>query len=275
MEELLSHPAVQGGVAPFIVAFIVAGFFLKVNVLAGLAIVAGFVTTVVLTTGISFEPLTSTRKITLVILLVPLLALFFQLARKNLILVTSVFYVLVIAALLWMLWPVINNKSLGEIWLPVLTYIIYATWMVKAFLKLSELPAIPSGTAATAVGAAIGGAALIGASALLGQMGLALAAAGGAFLFIQLLIKSDQEAGYTVTSTAGFIAALVLPASIEYAKVPWLVLPLIALVPLFAFYPFEDESRVWKNTISLFAVMAFPIALALYLVKQHAGEMMF
>jgi len=275
LEELLSHPAVQGGVAPFIAAIIIAGLFMKVNVFAGLAIVAGFATTIILTTGISFEPLSSTRKITLIVFLIPILAIILQLLRKDLTLVINVFYVLVIAALLWILWPVLKNKPMSESWLPVLSYIIYAMWMVKTFLRFSEIPALSAGIAATATGTVIGGAALIGASALLGQMGLALAAAGGAFLLIQLLIRSENEAGYTFTVTTAFIAALVLPAAIEYAKVPWLVLPLIAIVPVFAFYPFEDETRVWKNTISVFAVMALPIALVFYLVTQHAGEMMF
>jgi hypothetical protein len=43
MEGLLSHPAVQGGLAPFVVALIVVLLFQR---LSGLAIIAGFAVTV-------------------------------------------------------------------------------------------------------------------------------------------------------------------------------------------------------------------------------------
>ena len=275
MDELLTNPAIQGGVAPFLVALIIAGLFLRLNILAGLAIVAGFITTVMLTTGIVFEPLTSTRKITLLVMIIPLLAIVLQLIDKYNDFTVKVFYTFTAVAVLWVLWPVIKNNPSIEMLFLTLSYIVYAGWMMKLFMRMSEQPAIIASTAATGVGAVIGGASLIGASALLGQLGLALAAAGGAFLLVQLLAKSEEDAGLTLPMTSAMIAALVLPAAIEYAQVPWVVLPLVAIIPLLAFYPFEDDEKVWKNTIALLLGMGVIAGLAFYITTQSAGELLF
>ena len=275
MDELLANPAIQGGIAPFFVALVIAGLFYRINILAGLAIVAGFITTVSLTTGISFEPLSSTRKITLLVMIIPFLAIALQLIDKYNDFTIRVFHVFASAAVLWVLWPVISNNPSIEMLFLTLSYIVYAAWMMKVFMRMSEQPAIVTSTAVTGVGIAIGGSAMIGASALLGQLGLALAAAGGAFLLVQLIKKSDEDSGLTLTMTSAMIAALVLPAAIEYAQVPWVVLPIVAIIPLLAFYPFEDEDRVWKNTITLLIGMVLLAALAFYIATQSAGALLF
>ena len=50
MQALLNHPAVQAGLAPFVVALIVAELLLRMR-LSGLAIIAGFAVTVTCTTS--------------------------------------------------------------------------------------------------------------------------------------------------------------------------------------------------------------------------------
>jgi len=270
--SLFDHPAIQSGVAPFICALVVTGLFYRIRLLAGFAIIAGFIISIMLSTGFAFEPLTSTRKITLIILLAPLVAVFVtyygQYSRTKL----NVFYVLGSLAMLWVLWPVLSRNPAGMI-LPVAGYMAYAAWMTGIFFRLSETSSLSAGAASTAVGFGTGITALIGASALLGQMGLSMGAAAAAYLLVQLISHRDDEAGFSVTLTSGFIAALLLPAAVVYAKVPWIVLPLIAIVPIFAFYPFEDDDSIWKNTITLIVVMAAPIVYAIYLTVQSAGEM--
>lgn len=275
MDELLANPAIQGGIAPFLVALVIAGLFLRLNILAGLGITAGFVTTVMLTTGIEFEPLTSTRKITLLIMVTPILAIVLQMIDKYNDFSNKVFVTFAVAAVLWVLWPVIKNNPSVETLSLTFSYLIYAGWMIKLFMRMSEQPGIVASTAATGVGIAIGGSALIGASLLLGQMGLALAAAGGAILFVQLLSKNQEDAGFTLPMTSAMIAALLLPAAIVYAKVPWIILPIVAIIPLLAFYPFEDDDSVWKNTIALLLGMGVIAGFAFYITTQSAGELMF
>lgn len=74
MTELLEHPAVQGGVAPFVVALIVAAALGRTRY-AWIAIVAGYATMIALSTGFSFSPLSAVRKIVLLCLLVALVGI--------------------------------------------------------------------------------------------------------------------------------------------------------------------------------------------------------
>src|SRR5437588_10321978 len=70
----LDHPAVQGGVAPLVVALVVA-LALARTPFAWLAIVCGFATTIALTTGFELSPLTATRKVLLAGLTAPLVGI--------------------------------------------------------------------------------------------------------------------------------------------------------------------------------------------------------
>jgi len=237
--------------------------------------VAGFAVMVLLTMGFSFSSMTSTRKLTLIVFLAPVLAFIFQLGNKYLDGLIKIACVLIAASLLWILWPVLIRGSVDELFFPVLSYVIYSVWMTAMFMRMAELPAVTAGTSALASGIAIGGSAVIGASALLGQMGIAMAVAGGAFLLVQLLFRSEEFAGLPFTLTSGFMAALLLPVAVVYAKVPWLVLPVVALIPLISLYPFVDDDRLWRNTMALSVGLAFPIGLAIYFTTRSAGEMLF
>src|SRR5437588_12500419 len=68
--ELLNHPAVQGGVAPLAVALVIATLLARTH-FAWLAIVGGYAPMIALTTGFQFSPLTASRKILLLGLIVP------------------------------------------------------------------------------------------------------------------------------------------------------------------------------------------------------------
>lgn len=272
LEDLLNNPAIQGGIAPFIVALVIAGLFMKFRNLAALSIVGGVLTTVMLTTGIQFDPMTSTRKITLLIIIIPLIALLLDLfhaeeSKK----IVPIFYAIAAASIIWVLWPVLSRDPFSETLIPLLGYIIYATWMTGVFLKFVEMPRISAASAAVGTGFAIGIVAMIGASALLGQLGIAFGVAASAYLLTQVVSRNDEPAGFTFCLSSAFIAALLLPAAVVYAKVPWIVIPFIALVPLFAFYPFEEDRHIIKNLIGLFFVMAIPIGLAIYFTVQAAG----
>ena len=61
MEAFLSNPAVQGGVAPFVVGLVAAIVLRRFN-LAGLTVVAGFCTCAYLLNGLTFAPLTASRR---------------------------------------------------------------------------------------------------------------------------------------------------------------------------------------------------------------------
>ena len=274
MEDLLNHPAIQGGIAPFIIGLVISLVFMRFNLFAGLAVVAGFIGLVLLTTGFSFSPLTSMRKITLLILIAPVVALILQASGKFSDRILKLFYGLAGVAVIWLLWPLILRNPLGEMFFPVFSYAVYAAWMMGVFMRMSELPAATAGVTSMMTGFAIGGSAVIGASALIGQMGMTLAVTSAAFLVVQLIRQRDDVAGLTFTMTSGLMAALLLPAAIVFADVPWLVLPLVAMIPLIAIYPFEDEDNILKNTAFVIVRVAAPVGLAFYLTWQSAGALL-
>src|SRR5665647_43648 len=74
LQELLNNPAVQAGLAPFLVALIAAVLFQRIK-LSGLAIIAGFAVTVYLASDFTIEPFTAARKIVLLGLISAALAL--------------------------------------------------------------------------------------------------------------------------------------------------------------------------------------------------------
>ena len=74
MQELLNHPAVQGGVAPFVIALIAAGILRRWR-LSGLSIIAGLMTTAFMVGSLGIEPLTAMRKSILLGVLAALLGM--------------------------------------------------------------------------------------------------------------------------------------------------------------------------------------------------------
>ncbi len=272
METMLNHPAVQGGIAPFLVAALIAGLFINVRVVAALALVGGVLTTALLTTGIQFDPLDSTRKIILLIILASIAGLILDAfnTKYNTASIIPIIFAVVVA-LLWITWPVISREPSMDSLLPFVGYIVYAVWMTGVFLKFKELPRISAAAAATSTGLGIGVVALVGSSALLGQFGLAFGAAAAAYLISQMIRRNDDASTYTFCITTAVFAALMMPAAVIYAKVPWMALPLIALAPLGAFYPFDEYKGILKNVIGVLALMAVPIAAAVYFTWQVAG----
>jgi hypothetical protein len=81
VQDLLSNPAVQGGIAPFAVALVVALALFSVR-LAGLAMAAGLGTAVTLIGGFAFPPVSAQQKVLLISLAVPVVGVIVDLAFK-------------------------------------------------------------------------------------------------------------------------------------------------------------------------------------------------
>ena len=112
-QDLLNHPAVQAGAAPFIVALVVALVLHRVR-LGGLAAVAGFATAVGLIAGFSFEPLTATRKLILLVLAAPVLGLMIDFAFKPTRVGNAILAVAGGLAAIWVFLPVLRQKEAHE-----------------------------------------------------------------------------------------------------------------------------------------------------------------
>src|SRR5437867_3530397 len=110
MQEMLANPAVQGVLAPFIAALIVAALLAPLR-LGGLAVVAAFATAVYFIAGFTFAPLTATRKIVLLGLAAPLAGIVIDFAFRPTRLEAWVLALGGAAAAAWIFWPVLAQKD--------------------------------------------------------------------------------------------------------------------------------------------------------------------
>lgn len=267
MQELLNHPAVQAGLAPFIAALIVAVLFQRMR-LSGLAIIAGFAATVYLASDFSLEPLTAARKIVLLGLLSTVLTLPLMLFNPR-----WLRPVLAVAGGMAALWVVLRILQQQEM-LPMLLWgagcALYVGWLVFWMDGLNDT-SVRAGSAGMALGFGSGGAALFGASALLGQFGLALGAAAGAFMLVQMLTNSSLPCGRSFTLPLSLTAGLISCLAVLTAQLPWYALLVLAAIPLSAKIPVSEKSALWLQSVLLSAVTLACAAGAVYLTWRVAG----
>ena len=267
MQELLDHPAVQGGLAPFVIALIVAELLQRLR-LSGLAIIAGFAATVYLVSGFSFEPLTSARKIVLLGLISAVLAL--MIFRFNW---RPLRVILVIAggiAAVWMALRILQQQDLTHMLLWSSGCSLYVGWLIFWMDTLHESP-VRAGSAGMTLGLGTGGSALLGASALLGQFGLALGAAASAYLLLQAVSNSRLSCGRSFTLPLSLIAGLIGCLAVLTTQLPWYALPVLAIIPLAAKIPVPEKRGLWLQSLLLsIATLAFAAG-AIYLTWYVAG----
>lgn len=254
MQDLLSHPAVQVGVAPLLAAFVVAlivAVALRPLRLSGLAIVAAFLTTMYFVSGLAFTPLTATRKIVLLSIAAPVVGILIDFAFKPTRMGATVLALCAAVAALWVFWPVLAQKPALEAWLLGASAVVAVAFMVGfAQLRLAE-DAVRAGAAAFSLGLAIGVAAIFSASATYGLYGIALGAGAGAFLLPQMITGKKNLASATFTLAAMLTAGLVAAGTMVLAKLPWHALLVLALVPVGARLPIPKTAPVWLQAVLL------------------------
>jgi hypothetical protein len=258
MEAFLAHPAVQGGVAPFVVGLTVVAILAKAK-LGGLAVTAGFAVAIALASGLVFTPLTAVRKVALLGLLAPAvgIVLDFALRRGR---TLSVLIALACGALtVWVFWSVLRQRPVGEALLLGGGLAVFVAWLVASTLELADQP-VRAGAAALMLGLGTGVSAILGASALLGLYGTAIGAGAGAFVLVQMLSGKKIAAGATLTLSASVAAGLVAAAALVLAQLPWYGLLVLAFIPLAARLPASDRLPVWAQA---FIVSGYGFAVAL------------
>lgn len=267
MQELLNHPAVQGGLAPFIIALIVAESLHRLR-LSGLAVIAGFATTVYLVSDFSLEPLTSTRKIVLMGLVSALLALPLQSSNWR-----PLRLILAIAggiATVWMSLRILQQQEITHMLLWAGGCVLYVGWLIF-WMDTLHGSSVQAGNAGMALGLGTGGSALLGASALLGQFGLALGATAIAYLLLQTVTNSRLPCGRSFTLPMSFITGLISCLAAITAQLPWYALPALAVIPLAAKIPIFDKMSVRMQSLLLSFITLPCAASAIYLTWQVAG----
>lgn len=268
MQELLNHPAVQAGLAPFLVALVTAELLQRLK-LSGLAIIAGFAVTVYLASDFSFTPLTAARKIVLLGLCGTLLALPLSLLKGRW--VTLLLGMLGAAAAVWAVLRILQQQEVQTMMLWGTGCAAYGAILVWGMDRLEQQP-LRAANAATALGLGTGGAALIAASGLLGQFGLALGAAAGAHMLIQMISNAPLPTGRMFTLPLALIAALTGCMAVLSAQLIWYALPLLAAIPLAATLIPLPKQPAWIQSLLLGLATFGCAGGAIYLAWRAAGD---
>ncbi len=264
MQDFLAHPAVQGGLAPFVAGLLVAALFAPIR-LAGLAAIAGFATTVYLVGGFSFLPLTATRKIILVSLAAAAVGMFVDLAFKPTRAASPLLGLVFGAAAVWVFWSVLAQKPMNEMLVRGGGVALLVGWLVGFSHALRDRP-VRAGASSLCLGLGVGIAAILAASASFGQYGMSVGAACGGFLLVQMIRGRPIEGGATLALSAGATLSLVAAGAMMLAELPWFALPALALVPLAALIPLPAKLPVWSEAILSSLLTGIPAAAACYLV---------
>lgn len=259
----LNDPVVQSSAAPFLAALIVGGAMLPVR-LAGLAALAGFLTTVYLVGNFTFSPLTATRKIVVVGIAAALIGVVAGLAFRPTRSTGWVLGALFGLSSVWVFWSVLAQRPLLEAFLYGAGIAALVVWLVALTVSLHADP-LRAGAAGLALGFGSGVGAVLGASALIGQYGLALGSACGAFLLFAMILGKRAAAGTVLTLTASVLGALLGAAAMMLAKLPWTSLVALASVPLLVRLPIGARAPGWVQGVvaSIYALVGAGAACAL------------
>ena len=247
MDELLSNPAVQGGLGPLLAGLIAAAILFPVR-LAGLAAAAGFFTAVYLTGSLAFEPLTATRKIFLLALAAPAAGVIADLAFKPTRAAGVVLGVLGGAASVWVFWSLLSQRPPAEAMLYGGGVALFVLWLVAFMMPLHDQP-VRAGAAGLGLGLGAGIGAVLSASLVLGLIGIGLAAGCGGFLLLAMALGKRVSGGATLALSVGVAAAFLAAGAMLLAKMPWYALAVLALVPVAVRLPVPERAPAWGQAI--------------------------
>jgi hypothetical protein len=242
MSALFEDPMVQAGLAPFLVALVLALSVVRVRLpgLPGLALVAALITTLWLTTGIGFTPLSASRKVVLVVLLAPMIGLVLDLTGQRHRLWLPAVAVLLGGASLWVFQSLLVQLDGAAVWWQGGGVALFVALMTGLTLRLrDDGPA--AAAAALGLGLAVGVGALLSASIGTLMNGMALAAGGGALLLVQFLLAARLATGWTAALTTAAGAALFAAGTVMLAEGRALTLALLLLVPLVVGLPLFQQ----------------------------------
>ncbi|MDH4273788.1 MAG: hypothetical protein OEW08_01990 [Gammaproteobacteria bacterium] len=270
MMDLLNNPAFQGGVAPFLVALVCALLLSRLGWFwSGLAMMAGYFTTIALTIGFTLAPLTSMRKIIVIAFVATVIGVLRDALASRVQWLSWVVAAFGAFAVLWVIWVVVDRTPGMDGVLLGLGGVAYGAWMAYMYDHLREHREQVAVAASTG-GLTTGLAALFGASALLGQMGIGLGMAALASL-VSFAGLRRGHAGAVMAVPAGVMIGVIGFASVVYAKLPWYCLPMLALVPLFGRMHPPQSWPTWVQTLVWLAITSAPGLVAVYLTWSAAG----
>jgi len=269
MTDFLNHPAVQGGVAPLVVALVVA-LLLARSRLAWLAIIAGYLTTIALSTGFQFSPLTASRKIVLASVVAAAVGLAADVVRAQGRGLATVLALVAGASSLWIFASVLAQRQGSALYIMAAGIAAFVA-LLTASVQTLRADGLRTGAAGVGLGVAVGVCAIVSASIGFLLTGIALAAASGAVLLAQVVFSRAVPAGFTGAFPIAVMAGLFAAGTLTLAELPWYALPLMLLVPLAARLPVSERlPPIARAALLVFCTLvaaAFPIAAAWYAAR--------
>lgn len=269
MPELLHHPAVQGGLAPFAASLVVAAILVRTK-FAGLAIAAAYLCVVALTVGFGFSPLTVSRKILALGLAAPAIGIVADMLGRGGRALAIAIAVSAGVAALWIFFPVLQQKDESTAWAVASGLALFVAATVALTARLRD-DGLRTGAAGLGLGVAVGIGALLSASTGYLLNGIALAAALGALLVVQFAAGRNVPVGFTGALPIGLLAALFAAATHVLAALPWYALPLLLLIPLAALSPVGSRLPFRARAVLLCLICAVAAGPAIY-AAWHAAR---
>lgn len=211
--------------------------------LGGLAAVAGFCVTAWLAGLADLR-----HKVVLLGLAAPALGLVADLAFRAGRLTAYVLGAVFGGAALWASGSTILHKPPVQAFIVGGGIVLFVTWTV-AFTASLHANSVRAGAAGLGLGLGAGFAALVSAGGPMAQLGLALGAASAGFLFVQMLLGQRIDAGLVFSLAAGVQSALIAMLALVFGTLGWVVLAILAAVPIAARFPLPARWPVWAQSV--------------------------
>ena len=233
-------------------------------------IVGGYATMIALTTGFQFSPLTASRKILLMGLIVPVIGVAADLIPRPSRAIAAVFALAAGLASIWALASVLRQQEGSAPYVAAAGIAVFGFVLTALVLALRD-DGLRTGAAGLGLGLATGVAAVLSASIGFLLAGIAVAAAAGALLLVQVIFSRNIAARFTGALSIAILTSLFAAGSLMLAQLPWYALPLLLLVPLAAMLPTSKRMPLIARAALLafcsLVAAIFPIAAAWYAAR--------
>ncbi|NOY71499.1 MAG: hypothetical protein GXP14_03855 [Gammaproteobacteria bacterium] len=271
MVELLNNPIIQSGIGPFFIAIISAWLLRHLGWLwAGLGFAIAYTCSVYWVIGLQFTPITSTKKIVLLGLAAVIVGLILDYLQPQRLIKLLIITLGATAASVWLVWPVAMRQSGLELYQFMAYPALYVTWLSLFLTSIENTSPEEDASISCLLGFTTGVLALLAASALLGQLGIAIGAAAGAYILLSFSSK-PLKLGLNFTYPIAILCGLISITAVVYAKLPWYSLIPLALIPLVSYLPAGMAAHPFKRSLILAAMSTPLLASAIFLTWRTTG----
>jgi hypothetical protein len=270
VNELLANPAVQAGFVPALVGLLAAAALRRTRFLVLVPLLA-LVAVVTLAIGVSFDPMTTVRKVVLCTLLAGGAALVLDgLEVEASRVLRSVVALAAVAAALWVGSRVLQQLEGAALWSKAALLCVFALALVSTFVATAG-DTLKSLAAATVLGFNAGALALLGASASLAFMGIGIGAACGiAVLLLMAFGRAAPAARFLPLPVLAFAALAPMVAHLTGELTFYALWPLLLVAPAAALLKAPARS-LWQQALLSGLPALLPALLSVALAWFRVG----